>query len=86
MTPEALRGNGASEDVVTPEQLLDLARQLAVPVGPAEASLLASSLARSRRILAGMRRLPVETVDVPTAGAPDLLPPPGEAPGRPARA
>jgi hypothetical protein len=73
------------EDAMTPEQLLELARRLDVPVEPGEASLLASSLARSRQILAGMRRLPVETVDVPSARAADMLPPPAGAPGRPAR-
>lgn len=60
---------------MTSEQLLDLARHLGVPVEPREAPLLASSLTRGREILAGMRRLPVETVDVTTAGVPDALPP-----------
>jgi hypothetical protein len=56
---------------MSPDELLDLARRQAVPLEPAEAALIAPALARSREVLAAMRRLPIETAALPGVPLPE---------------
>ena len=62
---------------MTPDELLDLARRLVVPVTPDEAPLLAVSLARTREALASLRGRVSEV----TLSGPRVPGPAGAAPG-----